>query len=102
MSQVTIESELAERVKRLTAKQGIDEGIKDLLIDKARREILKYDLVIKDFEQKYGMSFNEFKDSELMRKPRFEVEQDYFDWEMAITVIEDTREELDKLRPRAE
>jgi hypothetical protein len=102
MSQVMIESELADRVKRLTAKQEIDEGIKDLLIEKARREILKCDLVIKGFERKYDMDFNQFKGSKLMSEPRFDAEQDYFDWEMAVTVIEDTREELERLEAKAE
>jgi len=31
------------------------------------------------------MDFSTFKASELMKKPAFKVEQNYFDWEMAIT-----------------
>jgi len=43
------------------------------------------------------MDFYAFKESELMRDPPFEVQQDYFDWELAITRLDETRKELEKL-----
>ncbi len=100
MPRATIKSELVEHIKKLTSKDGVDEGIKSLLIEKARRELLKYDSIVKDFEKKYNMNFKQFGNSELMKEPSFEIEQDYFDWEMAVTVIEDVKEELEKLEKK--
>ena len=43
------------------------------------------------------MSFAEFSDSDLMKEPAFEVEQDFFDWDMAVTGLEDMRQEIQLL-----
>jgi hypothetical protein len=32
-----------------------------------------------------------------MKKPAFEVEQDFFDWDMAVTGLEDMRQEIEML-----
>jgi len=53
--------------------------------------------MIKNFEKKYGMSFAEFSDSDLMKEPGFEVEQDFFDWDMAVTGLEDMHQEIQLL-----
>ena len=44
------------------------------------------------------MSFTEFSNSDLMKEPAFEVEQDFFDWDMAVTALEDMRQEIQLLK----
>lgn len=94
---VTIEPTLIESIKTLESGLRPNEGIKKLLIEKARNELIKYNLISRNFEEKYQMSFHEFKDSELMKKPSEDIEQDYFDWEMAVTISDDMRQEIKRL-----
>ena len=70
---------------------GIDPGeaIINLLLEKAMRNYFKYQMIDKHLRRKYKMSFDEFSKSELMEEPSFEIEQDFFDWDMAITGISD-------------
>jgi hypothetical protein len=43
-------------------------------------------------------TFETFRQTVLRSEPSFEVEQDYFDWELAVTGIADIEEEIDRLR----
>ena len=43
----------------------------------------------RQFKAKYGQDFETFRHKVLRSEPTFEVEQDYFDWEMAVTGIAD-------------
>jgi hypothetical protein len=36
----------------------------------------------------------------LHSEPTFEVEQDYFDWELAVTGVADMKEEIERLKGR--
>ena len=78
---------------------GIDPGeaIINLLLEKARRNYFKYQMIDRQLRIKYQMSFDEFSRSNLMKEPSFEIEQDFFDWDMAITGISDMKTEIEKL-----
>jgi len=52
----------------------------------------------RDFEAKCSVDFEAFHHRILDSKPAFEAEQDYFDWEMAVTGIEDMQEEIERLQ----
>lgn len=60
-------------------------------------DLLKYEVVSRGFQKKYEMDFETFRTSDLMKEPPHEVEQDYFDWELAITRMDEVKSELDKL-----
>ncbi|MBN1259331.1 MAG: hypothetical protein JXB35_01505 [Anaerolineae bacterium] len=47
---------------------------------------------------KYDQDFNEFRQQVLRSEPNFEVEQDYYDWELAMTGIADMEKESERLR----
>ena len=47
---------------------------------------------------KYGEDFETWRQTVLDSEPPFEAEQDYFDWEMAVTGIADMQEEIEQLR----
>ena len=50
------------------------------------------------FEARYGQSFDEFRKAVLREYPAADVEQDYFDWELAVTGIADMEEEIVRLK----
>ena len=97
ISKSTTSKELLESLSRLEPAKDTDESLRKLLVAKARSDLIKYEVMVKNFSKKYSMDFYEFKESKLMQEPPFEVEQDYFDWELAITRLDEIREELGKL-----
>ena len=88
---------LASSLERLEPTGDHNQSLAKVLLAHARRNLAKYGLMIKNFEKKYGMSFAEFSDSDLMKEPAFEIEQDFFDWDMAVTGLEDMRQEIQLL-----
>ena len=88
---------LESSLQRLEPTGDYNQSLAKVLLAHARRNLAKYGLMIKNFEKKYGMSFAAFSDSDLMKEPAFEVEQDFFDWDMAATGLEDMRQEIQLL-----
>ena len=88
---------LASSLERLEPTGDHNQSLAKVLLAHARRNLAKYGLMIKNFEKKYGLSFAEFSDSDLMKEPAFEIEQDFFDWDMAVTGLEDMRQEIQLL-----
>ncbi len=52
----------------------------------------------RQFEAKYKQGFETFRQTILSAEPPFEVEQDYFDWELAVTGAADMEEEINRLK----
>lgn len=44
------------------------------------------------------IDFVTFRERVLAEQPSFEVEQDYFDWELAVTAVMDMEDEIKRLR----
>ena len=65
------------------------EGTIKLITNELTRRLSEYKLIEKKLAKKYGMSFEEFKRNEVVKKENhsFEVEEDYCDWELAIDGI---------------
>ena len=85
---------LESSLQRLEPTGDYNQSLAKVLLAHARRNLAKYDLMIKNFEKKYGMSFAEFSESDLMKEPALEVEQDFFDWDMAVAGLEDMHQEI--------
>jgi len=68
-----------------------------LLLERAQRNSIKYQAQVKYFETKYNRTFTEFRHLILESDPEPEQEQDYFDWELATTAVEDMRQEIENL-----
>ena len=98
MKKETIDPRIKEVVSSLAPSCDINTGLAQLIIKEIDRELAVYESTAKEFEKKYGMKFDEFYKSDLMKKPSHEVEQDYFDWEMAVTIINKLRPQLVKIR----
>jgi hypothetical protein len=69
----------------------------DLLLEQAQENLIKYKTMIRQFEARYGQNFDTFRRNVLSSEPSFEVEQDYFDWELAVTGLADMEEEIKHL-----
>lgn len=53
--------------------------------------------MVKNFEKKYYMEFKDFEKVHKDQKMDYELEKDYFDWDMAVTVLEDIEEEMKEM-----
>ena len=76
--------------------ENIENQLVQLVISKLKKDLQKYVFIKMNFEKKYKMTFKKFEKS--LKEPCFEIEQDYFDWDMSITAIEDIMKEIDKLK----
>ncbi|GAG26874.1 unnamed protein product [marine sediment metagenome] len=59
---------------------------------------IKYQTMARQFEARYDQDFETFREMILHSQPSFEMEQDYFDWELAVTGMADMKEEIDRLK----
>lgn len=85
-------------VQRLFPDLDPEEALAELLLERARKNLIKYRTMARQFEAKYNRDFVTFRQTILDSEPPFEIEQDYSDWEMSITGIEDTEEEVERLQ----
>ncbi|GJQ23450.1 MAG: hypothetical protein HBSAPP01_12400 [Candidatus Brocadia sapporoensis] len=97
---MNIDTDISEKLEkeliRITKKESPLDAIKELV----RRELIRkkniYIFMIKNFEKKYRVTFEEFE-KQYKSKMSNEVEKDYFDWDMAKTALEDIEEELKEI-----
>jgi hypothetical protein len=85
-----------EIARRLVPATSADMSIRQILASEIRRRLNRYELIDHRFRNKYGMSFEEFRDRHIVEEQgySFEVESDYCDWEMAVTGLVSLREQL--------
>lgn len=91
------EAAIAESVKRLFPSLSKEEAMASMLLERAQRNFIKYQAQVKYFETKYNSTFTEFRQLTLESDPKPEQEQDYFDWELATTAVDDMNQEIKKL-----
>jgi len=92
-----INRDLLEAIGKVEPAGSPGESLRRIVVERLRSEIRKYNFMQQKFEQKYQMDLAAFRTSEFMREASWEVEQDYFDWELAVTRSAELREELEKL-----
>ncbi|MEA3346349.1 MAG: hypothetical protein U9Q78_08960 [Chloroflexota bacterium] len=88
---------LEQSAERLMPSRSFEESLTKLLLAQARRNLLKYQMMDRRFQKKYQKTFEQFRAEQLDSSMPFEVEQDYFDWELAITGIGEMEEEIERL-----
>ena len=91
---VSIESSAKRLFPNLTPEQAIVE----LLLERAQKNLIKYQAMARDFQKKYEKDFETFSKMILASKPDSITEQDYVDWELAVTGIADMQEEIKRLK----
>jgi hypothetical protein len=89
---------LETSAKRLFPDKTVEQVFAQLLLERAQKNLIKYHSMARQFEVKYDQSFDAFRQKILNAQPAFEIEQDYFDWELAITGIADMEKEIERLQ----
>jgi hypothetical protein len=90
--------QLEVSIRRLFPDLDPDQALSELLLARAQRNLIKYRTMARQFQVKYNQDFEAFRQRILASEPGFEEEQDYFDWEMAVTGIDDMQEEIEHLK----
>lgn len=85
-------------VQRLFPNASIDQALAELLLERAQKNLVKYRSMARQFESRYGQSFDQFRAVVVRNPSAAQTEQDYFDWELAVTGIADMEEEIVALR----
>lgn len=85
---------LSESARRLFPDLEPDEVLAQLLLERAQRSLIKYQSQVHHFEARYGQDFAAFRQEVLSGDPSADREQDYFDWELAVTAVSDMTDEI--------
>jgi hypothetical protein len=76
-----------------------EDKIREVLESEYRRRLTRYGHIDRLFRKKYGMTFDEFEQSEVVKTKGYtwEVESDSDEWEMALDGIESMKRGLKEL-----
>lgn len=84
--------------KRLFPNMQPEQAILELLLERAQKNLIRYQSAAREFESKYSQDFETFRKKILASKPDSTTEQDYFDWELAVTGAVDMQDEIKRLK----
>lgn len=96
---VKLSKDVVEALKLLERSKPVGKALKGLMAHEVERRIRRYRLMVKVFESKYKMSFREFDEQNAVEKlgHTWDVERDYFDWELATTELDSLEKILGRL-----
>lgn len=89
MREIAISKPIQKILTHLTGEHRIDVALPLATKDLLQLKIKENEEQIKHFEQRYNMSFDEFKiaweSGKIDNKYSYQVERDYWEWEAAVT-----------------
>ena len=88
---------LENSVRRLFPNVGVEQAYAELLLERAQKNLIRYQAAARHYEAQYGQDFESFRRQVLTSDPDEKTEQDYFDWEMAATGSSDMQDEIERL-----
>jgi len=89
---------IEDGIKLIYPNSTLDESLKKMVISEIKRKLLSFELLSSQYEQKYKLAFEDFFDLMIKDKtPSYDIEDDYFSWEMSITAINELKPELSKI-----
>jgi hypothetical protein len=88
--------------RRLFPNLSLDQVMAELLLERAQKNLIKYQSAMRQFEAKYPQGFEALRAAVSSGEISAEMEQDYFDWELALTGAGDMREEVEHLKSLSE
>jgi hypothetical protein len=101
MSEITISKPIFKILSHLTGEDRIDVALPLATKDLLRLRLKESEGHVKQFEQRYKMSFSEFKiaweSGKINNKYSYQVEKDYWEWEAAVTDQQQFRTMLEEL-----
>ena len=87
--------------RRLFPNLSLEQALAQMLLERAQKNLIKYQAMMRQFQDKYGIDFEKFREKALSSELSQEEEQDYFDWELAVTGSVDMQAEIDQLQKSA-
>jgi len=101
MSEIAISKPIFKILSHLTGEDRIDVALSLATKDLLQLKLKENEGQIKQFEQRYKMSFNEFKiaweSGKINNKYSYQVEKDCWEWEAAVTDQQQFRTMLEEL-----
>jgi len=95
---MSVLASLESSFRRLFPNLSLEQAMAALLLERAQKNLIKYQAMARQFQGKYRQDFESFRQNVIQSQPSSETEQDYFDWEMAVTGITDMEIEIERLR----
>lgn len=97
---VVVSDHIVSLVSRLEPEQDVDTVFRRLVENELVRRLNRYQLTDRTLNDKYQVSFETFKAQNFVEEQgyTFEVESDFWDWEMAQDGIETLQAMLNELR----
>jgi translation initiation factor 2 alpha subunit (eIF-2alpha) len=95
---MTLNTNITSSVRRLFPNLTPEQAMVELLLERAQKNLIKYETMARQFHEKYGVSFAAFRKKAAAGKVSADEEQDYFDWELAVTGIDDMQAEIKRLK----
>lgn len=95
---MVLNTNIESSARRLFPNLTPEEAIVELLLERAQKNLIKYQTMSRQFKAKYKVEFEAFRKKILSTRPDAITEQDYFDWELAVTGIEDMQAEIKRLK----
>ena len=85
----TIADRIVKTIDGLEPAGDLNAKLERLVENELLRRLARYELVDRRLSRKYGMSLGEFKENRVVEKEgySFQVESDFWDWEMALDGI---------------
>ncbi len=99
MLQVELSNQLVTILNQLEPNMGPDQQVARLAEQELRRRLARYQLSDRLFQEKYGMTLDEFETTEAIKAHgySFEVENDHQDWDQAMDGIRMVEDQLSTL-----
>lgn len=93
-----ISKALEQGIKHIYPNITPEESLEKIVLSEIKRKLLSFEVIDKQYKRKYEMEFEEFfKNTIEDKKPSFDEEEDYFNWEMAVTGIKELTKELENV-----
>ena len=98
-----IADRMVRLIDHLEPEGDLDSKLERLMESEIQRRLARYELVDKQLARKYGRTFDDFRNERVIEQKgySFEVESDFWDWEMAKDGIATVQGMLTDLRGMA-
>jgi hypothetical protein len=95
----TITKKTSKILEHLIPHGDLDSKVRKIVIDDIKRKLVEFQLIDYRLQKKYGMTFDEFEEKEVIKEKgfSFEVESDYHEWDSAIDAIQTLKNYLKDL-----
>ncbi len=100
MAAISLSDRVLKLISELQIEGDISRKLEHLIERELIRRLIRYQLTNRLLKEKYGMNFDKFKKNRIVKKKNysFEVESDFWNWEMALDGIETINRKLKVLK----